>query len=725
MEDPLSDVVQLGSEYYILATSPRADDRTWVLKDGDTFAVLDRYGDIYPLGLGEQGLYHEGTRFLSRLELWLGTNRPMLLSSTVKEGNELLAVDFTNPDIHREGKLVLRRHALHIFRSKFLRNGTCYERFRVRNHSIGPLHVILHLRFEADFADIFEVRGVLRKRKGQIFEPTLEDTRVTLSYRGLDGVMRKTLLHFSPRPETLSGSEAFWEAQLDPQQALTFYITARCQSGSSKLSTESYPEALVGATKKLKKIRTRACSIYTTNEQFNDWVNRSIADLYLMLTDKETGLYPYAGIPWFCTPFGRDGILAALECLWVDPEIAKGVLSFLAYTQADTLNPEQDAEPGKILHETRKGELAATNEIPFGLYYGSIDATPLFVMLAGAYYERTDDVPFIERLWPSIEKALTWLDTFGDKDGDGFLEYARSTPKGLQHQGWKDSDDAVFHADGSLAEGPIALCEVQGYVYAARLAAARIAIRLGKHKVAMKLSGQAKKLQEHFEQAFWCDDIGTYAIALDGKKRPCKVRSSNAGQCLLSGIASRERAKMVAKSILTDDFFTGWGIRTIAATESRYNPMSYHNGSVWPHDCALIAYGMRRYGMLEELEKIFTGLFDTSIFVNLHRLPELFCGFVRRPSEGPTLYPVACSPQTWATASVFLLLQACMGLSFDAPQKKISFSYPILPPSIQHISIKNLTFAGGSMDLNLVRHETDVGVIVVRKEGEIDTIITK
>ena len=721
----MSDIIQLGSEYYILATSSLADDRTWVLKDGDTFAVLDRNGDIHPLGSGEQGLYHEGTRFLSRLEVRLGTDRPLLLSSTVKEGNELLAVDFTNPDVYQKENLILSRHTYHVFRSKFLRNGTCYERFRVRNHSMGPLRVVLRLNFEADFADIFEVRGVRRKRKGQIFEPTVEDTRVTLNYRGVDGVMRKTLLHFSPRPKTLSDSEASWEAQLDPQEALTFNITVRCQSGSSKLSTESYPEAIVEATKNLKKMRSRSCSIYTTNEQFNDWVNRSMADLYVMLTEKETGPYPYAGIPWFCTPFGRDGILTALECLWVDPEIAKGVLSFLAYTQADTLNSDQDAEPGKILHETRKGELAATKEIPFGLYYGSIDATPLFVMLAGAYYERTDDVPFIERLWPSIEKALKWMDTFGDKDGDGFLEYERSKPKGLRNQGWKDSEDAVFHADGSLAEGPIALCEVQGYAYAARLAAATVATRLGKHEVAEKLSGQAKKLQKQFEQAFWCDDIGTYAIALDGEKRPCKVRSSNAGQCLFSGIAAPERAKKVAKLIMTDDFFTGWGIRTVAATESRYNPLSYHNGSVWPHDCAFIAHGMRQYGMREEAQKILTGLFDASIFVNLHRLPELFCGFTRRPSEGPTLYPVACSPQTWATASVFLLLQTCLGLSFDAPKKQISFSYPILPPSIQEISVKNLTVAGSSMDLNFVRHETDVGVNVLRKEGEVETVITK
>lgn len=721
----MNDVIQLGSEYYILATSPLADDRTWVLKDGDTFAVLDRNGDIYPLGLGEQGLYHEGTRFLSRLEVWLGTDRPMLLSSTVKEGNELLAVDLTNADVYQKGSLTLSRHTFHVFRSKFLCNGTCYERFRVRNHSVGPLQVALHLKFEADFADIFEVRGIRRKRKGKILEPTVRDTQVTLNYSGVDGIMRKTLLDFSPRPKLLSGSEGFWEAHLDPHQALTFNITARCQSGSSKLSTELYPEAIVKVKKTLKKMQSRSCSIYTTNEQFNDWVNRSSADLYMMLTQKETGPYPYAGVPWFCTPFGRDGILVALECLWVDPEIAKGVLSFLAYTQAETLNPEQDAEPGKILHETRNGEMAATKEIPFALYYGSVDATPLFVILAGAYYERTNDVPFIKRLWPSIEKALKWMDTFGDKDGDGFLEYTRSTPKGLRHQGWKDSEDAVFHADGSLAESPIALCEVQGYAYAARLAAAKLATRLGKPEVAKRLSDQAKKLQEQFEQAFWCDDIGTYAIALDGKKRLCKVRSSNAGQCLLSEIASPERAKMVAKLILTDDFFTGWGIRTIAATESRYNPMSYHNGSVWPHDCALIAYGMRRYGMLEGVEKIFTGLFDASIFVNLHRLPELFCGFARRPSEGPTLYPVACSPQSWAMASVFLLLQACLGLSFDAPQKQISFSHPILPPSIQEIQIKNLTLTESSIDLNLVRHETDVGVNVVRKEGEVETVITK
>ena len=721
----MKEIIRLGTEYYVRATSSLADHRNWVLKYGDTFAVLDRHGDIQPLRLGEQGLYHEGTRYLSKLELRVGTDRPMLLSSTVKPGNELLAVDLTNADVQENGELILPRHSLHVFRSKFLHDATCYERFRVRNHATGPLRVTLHLLFETDFVDVFEVRGVHPRRKGQTLEPVVEDTRAAFSYEGLDGVTRRTRLKFSPRPKALSASEAVWEAQLDAHQALTFYVTARCEVGAHELPERSYGEVLVEVTKTSKQAQTRSCSIYTTNEQFNDWINRSVADLHMMLTEKETGPYAYAGIPWFCTPFGRDGILTALECLWVDPEIARGTLSFLAATQAKEINPEQDAEPGKILHETRKGELAATGEIPFGTYYGSVDATPLFVVLAGAYHERTDDLPFLQRLWPSIDAALAWMETFGDKDRDGFLEYARGTATGLRNQGWKDSEDCVFHTDGSLAEGPIALCEVQGYAYAARLAAARIASRLGKVEVAQQLSERAETLREQFERAFWCEDLRSYAVALDGEKRPCEVRTSNAGQCLWSGIVAPERAKLVAQQLLSDDFFTGWWIRTVAETEPCYNPMSYHTGSLWPHDCALIASGMRRYGMREGIEKIFTGLFDASLFVDLHRLPELFCGFARRPAEGPTPYPVACSPQAWATAAVFLLLQACLGLSFDAPSKQLRCSHPMLPGSIQEVWIKNLTLAGDSLDLTFRRYETDVGVNVVRKTGQVETVITK
>jgi glycogen debranching enzyme len=711
--------------YYIAAPTAMAHEQHRVLKHGDTFAVLDSTGDISPMGLGEEGLYHAGTRFLSRLQLYLADERPLQLSSFVKDDNVALVVALTNPDILQEGQLRVPRGTIHLARSKFLWDGCCYERIRVQNYGRSAVETTVTLEFNADYADIFEVRGTRRSKRGKRLPTERTDVGVVLAYEGLDGVVRQTCFEFSPAPSKVSEHAVRFDIALQPQSQATIQMTVHCAVGSNRKPPWSYASAWEVATEALRQARADHCHVHTNNEQFNDWINRSLADLHMMATDTPQGPYPYAGVPWFSTAFGRDGIITALQTLWIAPSLARGVLGFLAANQARESNAEQDAEPGKILHETRQGEMAALGEIPFGRYYGSVDSTPLFVLLAGAYFERTGDRPFLDTLWEAIERALHWIDRFGDTDGDGFVEYIRHSGDGLVQQGWKDSHDSVFHADGSPAPPPIALCEVQAYVYDARRRAAQVAGLLGHHELAARQLAAADRLQARFEEQFWCEDLSMYALALDGEKRPCRVRSSNAGQCLMSGIASPDRARRVGEALLGEGLFSGWGIRTLHEAEARYNPMSYHNGSVWPHDNALVAFGLSRYRMTPLALPVLDGLFSAGVFVDLHRMPELFCGFRRRPGEGPTLYPVACAPQSWAAGAVFMLLQACLGLTIDAPARRIIFSYPLLPPALPWVKITGLAVGEASVDLLLERHELDVGISVLRRDGLVEIRITK
>jgi glycogen debranching enzyme len=401
------------------------------------------------------------------------------------------------------------------------------------------------------------------------------------------------------------------------------------------------------------------------------------------------------------------------------------VLSYLAQHQAATTIPEQDAEPGKILHESRNGEMAALREMPFGRYYGTVDGTPLFVLLAGAYYERTGDLRFIRDIWPNVEAAIRWIDESGDRDGDGFVEYERKSANGLTHQGWKDSDDAIFHEDGSEVAGPVALCEVQGYVYGAWQAAARLADALSLPEQSILLRRRADALFDDFNRVFWCEEISSFALALDGGKRPCRVRTSNAGHCLASGIATKDHARVVSQTLMSPGCFSGWGVRTVAEGEARYNPMGYHNGSVWPHDNALIAYGFGRYGFSREVLGIFQGMFEAAMYFDLHRMPELFCGFPRDVGEGPVLYPVACSPQSWSAASVFFLLQAALGLQIDGVRGRVSLVRPALPSFLNDLELANLRLGASTVDLHVTRHGEEVSVKVLRREGELEILIAE
>jgi glycogen debranching enzyme len=703
--------------FYIGATEQPISRPTRVLKYGDSFIVLDSRGDITAASGGSAGLFHCDTRYLSRLEVLVNDTHPLLLGSNLRDDNSAFVVDLTNPDLHADQHLLLEKDTVHILRTIFLWRGTAYQRLAVRNYGDRAVDLRLLILFENDFSDLFEVRGIHRDRRGTATATLRGDEQALLIYQGLDGKTRRTALTFDPKPEQLTTSSAVYELHLAPGEMQPLFLAISCDPAESR--PLPFLRGLIAARREMREQTLERTSVETSNDRFNEILCRSAADLAMLMTDTPQGRYPYAGIPWFSTTFGRDGLITALQMLWWSPEVARGVLRRLAAYQAKTNDPQADAEPGKILHEMRGGEMAALREVPFGLYYGSVDSTPLFVLLAGLYAERTGDTGTIAALWPAIEAALGWIDGPGDRDGDGFVEYYRQTEQGLANQGWKDSHDAIFHADGRLAEGPIALAEVQGYVYAAKRLAARCALRLGHEAAAKTLNAEADRLAVRFEEAFWCPEIETYALALDGDKKPCRVRTSNAGQVLFTGIAAADRAALVAKGLLQTNFFSGWGIRTVARGEARYNPMSYHNGSIWPHDNALIALGLARYDHKQGIETLFNGLFNAATYMEYRRLPELFCGFQRQRGQGPTLYPVACSPQAWASATPFTLLEASLGLQFDPFNGEIRLCNPRLPTFLDEVLLRDLRLGTSSVDLRVRRHGHTVSLDTPKIQGDI------
>src|ERR1700676_3954797 len=715
--------VELVSEspFYIPMTGHAAMPRR-ALKHDDTFIVLDSHGDIGASAGGPDGLFNADTRYLARLELLLDDLQPLLLGSNLRDDNSALTVDLTNPDIYRDGRIVLQKDMLHIVRTIFLWRGTAYQRIGLQNHGDRRGTFDLTLLFDNDFADLFEVRGERRPHRGVGSGKLLGPADVMLEYNGLDSRSRTTALHFDPRPTRLAVNVATYHLDLAPRQVSSLFVAASCNKPAT-FKPARFFRGLLAHRREMRRLTAGTTSIETSNNIFNEVLCQSMADLNMLMTDTPQGRYPYAGIPWYSTTFGRDGIITALQMLWIDPRVARGVLRRLAFYQAKSVDPASDAEPGKILHEMRGGEMADLREVPFAQYYGSVDATPLFVLLAGLYVERTGDTETLVELWPSIEAALRWIDGAGDPDRDGFVEYRRASEQGLANQGWKDSYDAIFHADGRLAEGYIALAEVQGYVFAGKHLAARCAARLGKFDRAEKLEAEAKLLAERFEEAFWCDELGTYALALDGDKQPCKVRTSNAGQLLFSGMIRQDRAHLVGADLMRPHFLTGWGIRTVASVEARYNPMSYHNGSIWPHDNALIALGLARYGLKHSVAHLFKALFDAASYMDLRRLPELFCGFRREKRRGPTLYPVACAPEAWASATPFTLLEAALGLEFDAAHGEIRLRNPRLPEFLNDVVLRDLQLGPSSVDLRVRRHGEEVSLEVLRTRGQIQVSI--
>ncbi len=703
--------------FYISARGQASRTRH-TLKQGDTFIVLDSHGDIGASTGGEDGLFHCDTRYLSYMEVVLDGLQPLLLGSNLRDDNSMLTVELTNPDVFADGHITLLKDTVHLTRNIFIWQDILYQRINLRNYGEAEVKLRATIYFGSDFADIFEVRGSRRPQRGVISRRVAAPDQVVITYIGRDGRVRRTTVMFDPAPTEVNANSASFSVTLAPRKETAIFLTVGCDQAPDQ-RPGLFLRGFLSVRRELRA-PTRSCAtVETANEIFNEVLCRSMADLSMLMTDTPEGRYPYAGIPWYSTTFGRDGLITAMQLLWADPKVAKGVLRRLTAYQARGEDAVSDAQPGKILHEMRGGEMAALGEVPFAQYYGSVDSTPLFIVLLGRYIERTGDLQTLAELWPAAEAALRWIDQYGDPDGDGFVEYQRATEEGLANQGWKDSYDSVFHADGRLAQGPITLVEVQGYVYEAKRRAAYCARLLGHFDRADELEQQSEKLAQRVEDVFWLPDLDTYALALDGKKEPCRVRSSNAGHLLFSGMARPDRAAIVAQEMLRPRMSSGWGIRTIAKGELRYNPMSYHNGSIWPHDNAMIALGLARYGAMDAVERIFKGLYDAASYIDLRRLPELYCGFTRKQGRGPTLYPVACAPQAWASATPFSLLDASLGFEFNSQLGEIRLRNPRLPSFLDEVTIRGLTLGNGSVDFVLRRHGSEVSLQILHCRGDI------
>ena len=539
-----------SSQYVIGAADSLHGRRALTIKQGDTFAVFNDMGDALQEPGSPEGVFYRDTRHLSHYRLTIAGARPMLLSATVREDNAMLICDLTNPDLtDAQGGTALDHDLIHVRRSQFLWNAAYRERLVLHNFDQSPRRVQIELAFAADFADLFEVRGAKRPRRGEIRPPEIGASAVKLSYFGLDHRLRTTLVQFDPVPARLSQDGAEFVVDLAPGQSRSVFIEVNCNAVEPGSARRAFFIALRDRSRASRGASSRASSMSAVNESFNEVVRRSVSDLYMLLTDMPEGPFPYAGVPWFSATFGRDAVITALATLWLDPAIAAGVLGHLAATQATTIDAAADAEPGKILHEARYGEMANLGEVPFHRYYGSVDSTPLFVVLAGAYLERTGDLATLIRLWPNIEAALDWMERYGDRDGDGFIEYGRQTANGLVNQGWKDSSDSIFHADGTLARGPIAIVEVQAYAYAAWRAAERIMQARRELRARPRLWPQGGNVAASGStRRSSTKQLGGYVLALDGDKRPCRVRASNAGHALFAGIAYPERAASVARA---------------------------------------------------------------------------------------------------------------------------------------------------------------------------------
>lgn len=697
--------------------APREPHRLFALKQGDCFAVADAYGDIRGAG---DGFFRDDTRVLSEFRLTIGGRQMSLLGASLSQDNVLFTSNLTNLPIQSVGGRDIPQGAIHIERVRLLWQDRLFERITLSNYSQESSAIRVSLHFAADFRDMFEVRGSTRLKRGIAHAAETSPTSVVLRYDGLDQLVRLSAISFSQAPDNLTASRADFLVAVTKRSSEVLYIEVGPEVAETP-DRDRFRAAAARARFGMRAKRRHGATVHSSGRVFNDWIERARADVALLTTELATGPYPYAGIPWFSTAFGRDGVISALQMLWLNPGLARGVLAFLAQHQATETSPFSDSQPGKIMHETRKGEMAALRELPFGRYYGGVDTTPLYIHLACAYADRTGDMAFVDSLWPSLCAAAEWTEE--TSRATGFVTYQRGAETGLANQGWKDSFDSVFHADGRMPKGPIALVEVQGYVFAAFRGLAALARRRGEDDKADHWEERAETMRAAVERHFWMDDLNFYALAIDGAGELCKVRTSNAGHLLYVGLPEPERAQMVADQLLSASFHSGWGVRTLADDAIFFNPMSYHNGSIWPHDTAMCGAGLARYGVRDSVVRLMSGTFESAVHFNM-RLPELFCGFTRSPGEAPIAYPVACLPQAWSAGSAFMLMQACLGLEIDGWKREIRVTRPRLPIGIDTLTLRHLGVGSTVVDLTFQRvGDRVVAFLADRYEGMVPLIV--
>jgi len=716
-------IIKVGSDLYVHAASMISRRTTRSLVNGDSFAVFEAGGDVLETPHEPLGFFHRDTRHLSRFELKVAGETPYYLDSHITRENAQLHVNLSNPDLRIDGDdSSLPINSIQIERNWAISGSELCQQVVVRNFARLAVEIPLDFLFDADFADLFEVRGVRRSRRGYLYQPEVARDRVRFKYQGLDGRKRFTCLVFDPEPAELRHGRASFRVRLmpDEQRAMEIQVTGGCEESASPAEKPvKFARVLAKRRSEIASYHPGWSSITASSEPLNNLLNRSTADLTSIMQATAEGTFIMAGIPWFATLFGRDSILTALSLLVFNPAVAAGTLKTLARWQGSELNHARDEEPGKIVHEIRGGELAATGEVPFARYYGSTDSTPLFLCLLGAYVAVTGDLKLPAELWNNVERALEWIHRWGDRDGDGYVEYLRETPKGLANQGWKDSFDSVSHADGTLARPPIALCEVQAYVYAAYCLTAEVARRMGRAQLAADLVARATDLKQRFARDFWLEEERTVALALDGDKRPCRVMASNAAHCLAAGLLSHEHAQALADRLLRPEMFSGWGMRTLASNERRYNPMSYHNGSVWPHDNAVAAAGFRRISHHGGILRILEGLTHAAVHLKTGSLPELFCGFPRDERAGPIPYPVACHPQAWSAASIFMIIQAMLGITVGGFDHRLVIDRPAMPEWLDWLKVENLRVGTGAVSLLVRRTPKASKVEILKTRGPV------